>query len=236
MTELLYQHDSYLRMFEAKVVSANGKHVFLDRTAFYPTSGGQINDTGSIRRKDGAEFNVINVTKTAEGICHEVDRDGLEAGDTVECEVDWERRHVLMRMHTAAHVLSAIVHRRTGALITGNQLGVDQSRFDFSLENFDREQMAEFCNEANALVAKNSVVKIYFLPRDEAVKIPGALKLADRLPPAIATLRIVEIEGVDIQIDGGTHVRSLGEIGTIEIVKMENKGAVNRRVYFSIKP
>ena len=237
MTELLYLCDSYLKEFEAKVIAVNEKHVFLDRTAFYPNSGGQLGDIGSIvKLSNGLRFSVLNTKKSPEGICHEVDKDGLAAGDSVKCEIDWQRRYKLMRMHTAAHMLSAIINTRSGALITGNQLGTDQSRMDFSLENFDRDAMASICEAANTHIKEDHAVKIYFLPREEAMKIPSVVKLAGALPPNLETLRIVEIESVDKSLDGGTHVANLAEIGTIEIVKMENKGKSNRRVYFAVKP
>jgi Ser-tRNA(Ala) deacylase AlaX len=107
---------------------------------------------------------------------------------------------------------------------------------DFSLENFDRDAMGSICEDANARIKEKHAVKIYFLPREEAMKIPGVIKLAGALPPTLETLRIVEIVGIDQQLDGGTHVANLNEIGTIEIVKMENKGKTNRRVYFAVKP
>lgn len=235
MTEQLYLQDSYLKEFDAKVVAVNGKHIFLDRTAFYPNSGGQLGDTGVIE-KNGKKFTVVNTTKAQDGICHEVDAEGLAAGDAVHCKIDWNRRYKLMRMHTAAHLLSATLNKRAGVLITGNQLGIENSRMDFSLENFDREQMAAACADANAFIEKRLPVKSYFLPREEAMKIPNVMRLAGALPPALETLRIVEIEGVDQQLDGGTHVANLNEIGGIEIVKMENKGKSNRRVYFALNP
>jgi len=237
MTEQLYLKDSYLKEFDAKVVAINGNHVFLDRTAFYPNSGGQLGDTGSIiKLSNGLRFSVVNTKKSPEGICHEVDNGGLVVGDAIKGEIDWDRRYKLMRMHTAAHLLSAIFTKQSGVLITGNQLGLENSRMDFSLENFDREMMASVCNEANELIKKALPIRISFLPHEEAMKIPGVVKLAAALPPALETLRIVAIVGVDEQLDGGTHVANLSEIGTIEIVKLENKGKANRRVYFTVKP
>jgi Ser-tRNA(Ala) deacylase AlaX len=233
MTEMLCLKDSYLREFEARVISANGKHIFLDKTAFYPSGGGQPNDIGKlVRNKE--EFGVIAVTKSAEGVCHEVDKEGLAAGDSVKGSIDWERRYKLMRMHTASHLLSAIFNQRAGAMITGNQLDTQRSRIDFSLEEFDKDKILGFCNEANAVIKNNPPVRTYFLPREEAMKIPNVIKLAGAMPPSLETLRIVEIDGVDKQLDGGTHVKALGEIGKIEIAKMENKGKTNRRVYFTL--
>ena len=139
-----------------------------------------------------------------------------------------------MRNHTAAHVFSEMVHKETGALITGNQLDIDKSRIDFSLENYDVEKIKECVNKSNAIIEQNLLVKFYFLSRDDAMQIPQLTKLAKGLPDSIKDIRILEIEGYDKQADGGTHVRSLKEIGRIEFLKAENKGKSNRRVYFKI--
>ncbi|MCL6088836.1 MAG: alanyl-tRNA editing protein, partial [Candidatus Marsarchaeota archaeon] len=155
--------------------------------------------------------------------------------DSIHGEIDWPRRHRLMRMHTAGHVLSAVFFRR-GVLITGNQLDIDQSRFDFSMEQFDRALIDSVISEASRLCGEGHAVKVYSLPREEALKLPGMVKLAGALPPSLTTLRIVEIEGVDTQADGGTHVRNTREVGTIELARVENKGAKNRRIYFTLKP
>ncbi len=229
----LYMQDSYLTEFDATVTEASGKCIVLDNTAFYPNSGGQPNDTGTVAA-GGITYNIIYVSKIGDKISHEADKDGLRAGDSVHCVVDWSRRHALMRMHTAAHILSAVVHKETGALITGNQLGIDQSRIDFSLDDFDKEKIIDYVRMANEIIAKNIAVRAYLLPRSEAMKIPGMVKLANALPPDVAELRIVDIDGVDVQADGGTHVRSTGEIGAIELSKAENKGKSNRRIYYTL--
>ena len=234
--EALYLIDSYLKECDATVESVkDGKFVVLDKTIFYPRSGGQPNDTGKLIRKGNEEFNVVFVGKFDGRVSHEVDKEGLGPGDRIKCVIDWERRYTLMRYHTAAHVIASIVNRSTGALITGNQLEVDKTRFDFSLENFDREQFNQLVKEANETLQKDIEIKTYSLPRAEAMKIPGIVKLAGALPPSIEVLRIVEIPGVDIQADGGTHVKNLKEVGQIEIVELVNKGKANRRVYFKLK-
>ena len=139
-----------------------------------------------------------------------------------------------MRSHTATHILAAVMHNDAGALITGNQIDLDKTRIDFSLENFDREQIGAYIKKTNEHIQRNLDVKTYFLPKDKAMKIPGVVKLAGALPPDIAELRIVEIGDVDLQADGGTHVKNTSEIGPIELVKCENKGKSNRRVYFRL--
>jgi len=234
MTELIYMNDCYAKEFDAVVTKVDGKFVVLDKTAFYPQGGGQPTDTGKLV-KDGEEYNVVFAKKTGKDVSHEVDKEGLKEGDKIHGIIDWDKRHVLMRMHTAAHILSEIFNKETGALITGNQLNIDKSRIDFSLENFDREKIKEYVSKANDIVQKDLPIKIYTLPREEALKIPTVTKLANVLPPAVKELRIVEIEGFDIQADGGTHVKSTKEVGEIEVLSAENKGKNNRRVYFTLK-
>ncbi|HIH43164.1 TPA: alanyl-tRNA editing protein [Candidatus Woesearchaeota archaeon] len=276
MKSALYLTDSYLQEFDAEVVSAadapsgkdenipkNGnKSVVLNQTCFYPNSGGQLNDVGTlIRIRDGKIFNVVFAAKTHSEnpndvkISHEMndpnnpannpgkDSDCLKVGDKVHGKIDWQRRNALQRYHTASHVLSTVINNETGALITGNQLETEKAKIDFSLKDFDREKMAEYVRKANEVIDKNLPVKIYFLPREEAMRIPGIVKLAAALPPAVDELRIVQIgeagsgkDGTpfDVQADGGTHVKTLSEIGHLELIKLENKGAERRRIYFRL--
>ncbi len=235
MTELLYLQNSYLTECTAMVVEAAGGKIVLDRTVFYATGGGQPCDFGKITAaKDGAEYAVSEVRKEAGKVVHTVDKLGLSAGDEVKCQINWERRLKLMRMHTAAHVLGSVMYK-AGWLITGNQLGEDETRFDFSMETFDRAKFDEMVAKANEELGKNVELKVYELPREEAFKIPEIVKLANVLPPAVAVLRIVEIPGVDVQADGGLHVKNTSEVGRIQIVKLDNKGAKNKRVYFSLQ-
>ncbi len=250
MEGALYLKDSYLQSCKAKVASVKeGKFIVLDQTVFYPRGGGQPWDTGKIiRPSDGAEFPVVAVVKAEGSISHEVslpNKPGagegsgippLQPGDEVECRLDWARRHRLMRMHTAGHILSAIMFRRQGLLITGNQLDTDKTRFDFSMENFDRAAFQSLIDEANAAIARGLEVSISFLPREEAMKIEGAVKLAAALPPEVKELRMVRIGDVDYQADGGTHVKNTGEIGKIVFFGAENKGKSNRRIYYSLDP
>lgn len=235
MTELLYLKDSYLKECDARVIEVHdGKYIVLDTTVFYPQGGGQPYDTG-VLTCNGQEYKVIFVKKIGEHVSHEVDTPGLNVGDTVHGIIDWERRYLLMRIHTAMHVLSSVFHKETGALISGNQIDPEKSRIDFTLENFDREKIQQYANHANELIKQNKQTKVSFMKREEAMKIPGMVKLAGALPPNIDVLRIVEIEGIDIQADGGTHVKNTSEIGEIVILSFENKGKSNRRVYFTLK-
>ena len=174
MTEALYFLDCYLKEFEATVEKVtDNRFVVLDRTAFYPESGGQPSDAGKlVRESDGAEFNVLYVGKFNGDISHEIDGEnvsnGLKAGDKVKGFIDWDRRYRHMRMHTATHVIANVIEKEAGAQITGNQLGLDQSRVDFSLEVFDRDKFAEYEKIANDIIARKNPVNFYLVSRKEA--------------------------------------------------------------------
>lgn len=235
MQSALYMNDSYLKEFEAVVENVkDDKFVVLDKTAFYPTGGGQPHDTGIIVCNN-EEYPVVCAGKLSGRISHEVSKPGLRAGDKVIGRINWDRRYRFMRMHTAAHLLISIFNRESNVLITGNQIDEDKTRIDFNMENFDRDKIMQYIEQANEIIRQDLPVKTCYLPKEEAMKIPGVIKLAGALPPDVHTLRIVEIPGVDLQADGGTHVKSLSEIGTIEFVKAENKGKDNRRVYYTVR-
>lgn len=235
MENALYMNDSYLKEFDAVVENVkDDKFVVLDKTAFYPTGGGQPHDTG-VLVSDGKEYPVVYCGKFSGQISHEVSKPGLKAGDKAIGRINWDRRYKFMRMHTAAHLLISIFNRESNVLITGNQIDVDKTRIDFNMENFDREKIMKYIEEANDIIKQDLPVKVSYMNREEAMKIPGIVKLAAALPPSVETLRIVEIPGVDLQADGGTHVNSLKEIGAVEFVRAENKGKDNRRVYYTVK-
>jgi misacylated tRNA(Ala) deacylase len=226
--------DCYLKEFEAEVIKVDGKFIVLDKTAFFPQGGGQATDTGKLI-KDTEEYKVVFAKKIGSDVSHEVDKEGLQVGDKIKGVLDWDRRYMLMRNHTAAHILCEVIHKDTGALITGNQLNIEKSRIDFNLENFNREALQGYADKANEVINKDLPIKIYTMPRDEALKLPSITKLANVLPPAVKELRIVEIESFDIQADGGTHVKSTKEVGELKIIRAENKGKHNRRVYYQLK-
>ncbi len=234
MTELLYLEDSYLKEFEATVLEVNSdKYVVLDKTALYATGGGQPHDTGKLIN-EGKEFNVVFVGKFGGKISHEVDKPGLKKGDRVKGILDWNRRYKFMRSHTAAHIVSTVIHNETGALITGNQISEDKVRVDFNLEKFDRDAFQKYLDKANEVIQKNLKTKTYVLDRDEAMKDPNLFKLAKTFPEDIKKIRIVEIGDFDKQADGGTHVKETKEIGKLELIKLENKGKNNRRMYYRL--
>jgi len=227
-----YLDDSYLREFRAKVKSANGSSVILDKTIFYPQSGGQPSDQGSLFCGE-VEFKVARAEVADGNVIHVLDREGLANGDEVRGVLDWDRRYKLMRGHTACHILSAIIFKETGAKITGNQIDLGRSRVDFSLEKFDKSQMAGYIQAANKVVGDDREVATRFLFKEEAMKVPDLIRLAMDVPDR-EEIRVVEISGVDAQACGGTHVKRTGEVGTIKLVKAENKGKANRRVYFDV--
>ncbi|WP_440953685.1 alanyl-tRNA editing protein AlaXM [Methanococcoides sp. FTZ1] len=230
--EALYLKDCYLREFEATVTSVkDDKFVVLDRTAFYPESGGQPHDTG-VLVSDGKEYRVVFVGKFDGQISHEVSEPGLKEGDKVKGIIDQDRRTLFMNYHTASHILSAIIHNETGAKISGNQIAEDKTRVDFNLENFDREQIDSYEAKVNEVIDRAIDVKIDILPREEALTIPSVVKLKNAFPPEIEEIRVIRIPEIDDQACGGTHVKNTGEIPHIEIFKAENKGKNNRRIYF----
>ena len=236
MTEKLFLDNSYLKEFEAKVVNVNDKYIILDKTLFYPKSGGQVNDTGTLTRlKDNKEFQVVFAVKVNDDINHEVSEAGLQVNDMVRGKINWDRRYKLMRLHTAAHVLDAIFHEDNGVLITGNELTPEKGRIDFNLQNFSKEKVQEFIDKANEVINKNLQIKNYYLKKEEAMKIPGIVKLANAAPPDLPILRITEIVDLDTQADGGTHVKSLKEIGKIVLLGIENKGKERKRVYYDVQ-
>lgn len=238
-TNALYLTDCYLKEFDAVVESVeSGKYIVLDKTAFYPNAGGQPYDTGIMKRiSDGQEFKVIYVGKFGGEISHEVDKEGLKKGDIIKGKIDWERRYRLMRSHTAAHVISKVIHNDSGALMSGNQLGLEKSRIDFTLENFDREKVEEWVKKANEIIKEKRKVKIKFMPREEALKIKDFVRTyKDLIPQGVKELRVIEIEGFDQQACGGTHLKNISEIGKIQLVKIKNKGKHHRRIYFKLNP
>ena len=213
------------------------QYIVLDQTVFYPRGGGQASDTG-ILAHENIIYEVLEVIKREGRVLHKItfqDKPKLSVGQHVHGKIDWERRHTLMRMHTAGHLIDAVLYRDGKIMVTGNELGVDKSRIDFNMPEFNMDKVQEYIHEANKIISKDLEVKNYFLPREEALKIPGIVKLAVALPPDIPILRITEIVGLDIQADGGNHVKSLSEIGKNNIVGIENKGKERKRICYTLQ-
>ena len=235
MTEALYLTDAYLRRFEAEVASTLPEGVLLDRTAFYPTGGGQPADGGQLSLPDGSTVAVVDVRKVPEGILHVLDPPSpLARGDRVTGEIDWSRRLAHMRYHTALHILSGVVYRRVGSGITGNQIATDRARMDFSIPGFDRAQAEGLIEGLNDVVRERRPVAVRFLPRAEAMKDPTLVRVAQDLLPDVEVVRLIDIEGFDVQADGGTHVANTAEVGLARLERIENKGARNKRLYLTL--
>ncbi|WP_374442582.1 alanyl-tRNA editing protein [Stella sp.] len=230
MTEAVFRDDAYLRECAANVLSADARGIVLDRTVFYPTGGGQPGDTGEIRLADGGRVAIVDTVK-GEGpdqILH-IPAPGSalpEAGAAVVAAIDWERRHRHMRMHTCMHLLCAVV---PGA-VTGGQVGAERSRLDFDVpgEALDKGVLTE---KLNALIAADHPVEPRWITDAEMAERPELVRTMSVKPPAgHGRVRLLDIAGVDLQPCGGTHVRRTGEIGRVEVAKIENKGRQNRRV------
>ena len=230
-TARLYQRDSYLRSFDARVTAVRPDGVVLDRTAFFPTGGGVLGDGGTLTSAAGM-FRVVETIEDGGDPLHRLDAPGLSVGDAVQGELDWVRRFLLMRYHTATHVLTGVMFNDWHVRVTGNQLTPDKGRVDFAFEQFDREVLEEGFRRSNALIAKNLPVRVSFIPAADARARPELFKLETGFPHDLPELRLVEIVGFDTQADGGCHVATLAEIGQLQLTKTENKGKVNRRVYF----
>ncbi|HUG31184.1 MAG TPA: alanyl-tRNA editing protein [Candidatus Limnocylindria bacterium] len=234
--------DAYARMTTGTVLSIapdGTPAVVLDRTVFYPGGGGQPADTGTLRREaDGATWIVRSAHKVDGEIAHDLTISGQVAadilpavGDEPSVEIDWERRHLLMRTHTALHVLCGVVWRDYGAQVTGGNMEPGNGRMDFEFERISGELVGEIEARVNAELAAARDVRVAILPRDEAFAIPDLIRTKiNLLPPGIAEVRTIEIVGLDLQADGGTHVANTREVGRIRVTGYESKGRINKRI------
>ncbi|NSW53857.1 MAG: alanyl-tRNA editing protein [Anaerolineae bacterium] len=239
MTISLYQTDSYLKQFSAMItaVDANAHAVVLDQTAFYPGGGGQPCDFGALHC-NSTMLPVVKVKKSGADILHFLSpENSLPAvGSAVQGELDWERRYQLMRTHTAMHILCGVVWRDYGASVTGGDMDPLQGRMDFEFEHFSGELAGTIEAAINAEVTAARDLRVKILPRDEAFAIPDLIRTKiNLLPPGIPEVRTVEIIGLDLQADGGTHVQNTREVGYIRVVDYKSKGRINKRIYVSIE-
>lgn len=230
LTDLLYLKDHYLREFDARVVKAEGDLIVLDRTAFYPTGGGQLNDTGIIRWPS-SEAQVTDVSKKTGAVTHKLKGPMPPQDAAIHGVIDWDRRYAFMRYHSALHVLCGLVYHMYGGLVTGGQIYPERARMDFDLQDLNPERVQEIEKACNKEIQESRPITIRFLPRDEAMKHPDLIRTKiNLLPPNISEVRVVDIEGLDVQADGGTHVANTKEIRGIKVTKTENKGRINRRM------
>lgn len=231
MTERLYLTDAYLREFDATVTRVEaGGGVVLDRTAFYPGGGGQPPDRGFLT--DGSRtWEVVRLENRPEEVVHYVAGEPPAAGSRVRGVIDWELRYRLMRTHTALHILCGVVYHEFGATVTGTQMYPDRARMDFTLEDLNPERVRLIELKCNEAVARALPVEVYFLPREEALKNLDLIRTrVNLIPEHIKEIRVVDIKGLDLQADGGTHVRNTAEVKGIKVVRTENKGRFNRRL------
>ncbi|HEY6674252.1 MAG TPA: alanyl-tRNA editing protein [Rubrobacteraceae bacterium] len=236
MTEELFLGDSYLREFEAVVVELSGREVILDRTAFYPGGGGQPPDRGTLGIGP-VHASVVDARREGRQVVHVLDNPIPDTVRELEGSLDWERRYGHMRHHTALHVLSGVIWRNFGAKVTGGQMRSDRARMDFSFpEEWTTGVVGEIERLTNEALAEDRPVKVYELPREEALENPDLIRTQVNLvPERMCMIRIVEIEGIDTQADGGTHVANTGEVGEIEITGHKSKGRQNKRVEFVLR-
>jgi misacylated tRNA(Ala) deacylase len=230
VTEELFSVEAYARTCEATVTAVTDDGVVLDRTVFYARSGGQPGDTGTLRW-EGGEGRVADTVKRGGMLMHVVDDKAPAAGTAVVADIDWDRRHTLMRTHTALHALSAIVFRDYGAKVTGGNMEPGAARMDFELESITPEFGREVEEKLNAELSADRPVKVIFLAREVALADPDLIRTkVNLIPEAVDPIRVIEIEGLDKQADGGTHVRSTGEVGAVRVAKTENKGKAFKRM------
>jgi misacylated tRNA(Ala) deacylase len=231
-TELLYLRDAYLTEFDATVVDTRENAVALDRTAFYPTGGGQPHDTGTIAGRA-----VVDVRKEGELVWHTLDAaDGaMPPRGSVACVVDWGRRHRLMRTHTALHVLCGVIWNEWQVPVTGGNMEPSGARMDFEFDPLPDGFAATVEALVNAELEADRPIDVRFLPRDTAVHDEDLIRTkVNMIPESVAEIRIVDIVGLDRQADGGTHVRSTGEVGRVRVLKTESKGKGNKRIRLEI--
>ena len=236
MTDLVYLRDAYLTDFDATVVAVDGLRVELDRTLLYPTGGGQAHDTGGLTWNGGGAA-VVEVRKDGEQVWHRL-ADGSAApsvGATVRGTVDWPRRHQMMRTHTALHVLCGVIWNRWGVSVTGGNMEPLSARMDFEFDPLPEGFAADVEAAVNAELQADRPIEVSFLPSAAAQTDPELIRTKVNMIPAhVSEIRVVDIVGLDKQADGGTHVRSTGEVGRIRVVKTESKGKGNKRIRIEV--
>ena len=239
MTELLYQTDAYLQEFDANVTAVlpDQRAVILNRSAFYPGGGGQPCDFGSLAIGN-VLYSVEKVKKQGDDVLHFLvgNEPLLSPGSAAHGILDWARRYQLMRTHTALHVLCGTVFRNYGALVTGGDMEPLKGRMDFEFESMRGDLVREIEAAVNAEVQKEREIRVRSLPREEAFRIPDLIRTKiNLLPEGIMQVRTVEIVGLDLQADGGTHVHNTNEVGSIRVVDYKSKGAINKRLYIEVQ-
>ncbi len=233
-TDRLYLRDAQLRRFDATVVAIDdGGRIALDATAFYPTGGGQPHDTGTLAWDSGSA-SVTDVSGHAV-VWHTITGDRPEVGTRVAGTLDWDRRHGLMRTHTALHILCGVIWNEWGKAVTGGNMGPLTARMDFEFNPLPEGFAHRVSELVNAEIAADRPIEISFLPRADALTDADLIRTkVNLIPESVTEIRVVDIVGLDKQADGGTHVASTGEVGRFEITKTESKGKANKRIRIAI--
>ncbi|MGC8478477.1 MAG: alanine--tRNA ligase-related protein [Candidatus Micrarchaeia archaeon] len=236
MTEKIYLEDAYAKEFDAVVVERKGNALILDRTVFYPTGGGQPCDTGVIESNEKT-YKVIETKKEGEEVLHVIEGEAnLNPRDSVHGRIDWERRYMHMRLHTAIHVLDAVMEKRNAGVITGSQIYDDRARVDFNLPEMNREVASKILEDTQKVIDEGRKVYPKVLKKDEALGIENLSRTEPgrKLLESLEEVRVIVIEGFDMQMDGGTHVSNTKEIGKLVLAKFENKGSHNKRIEITL--
>lgn len=233
MVEKIYLVDQYLKELDANVISVNGQLVELDKTIFYPGGGGQPCDTGEIRIND-IDYKVVEVRKTNDSIIHILDKaPSAKKNDIAICRIDWDKRYAYMRHHTALHVIGGVLENgHSNGKITGGQIYSTRAHLDFDLTSLNRELALKILEEAQRVIDGNKSVRAKILAKDEALKIPNLIRTdpGRDIFKNLEEIRVIEIDGFDMQLDGGLHVSNTKEIGKLSLARFENKGAHRKRV------
>jgi misacylated tRNA(Ala) deacylase len=233
-TDLLYLRDAYLQSFDAGVLGIEGQAAVLDRTAFYVTGGGQPHDTGTLTW-DGGTSQVVEVRKADGVVRHVLEGDVPPVGARVSGTIDWERRHRLMRTHTALHVLCGVIWNEWGTAVTGGNMEPLSARMDFEFDPLPEGFGATVEELVNVELSADHPIEVSFLDRSVAVEDEDLIRTkVNMIPESVREIRVVDIVGLDKQADGGTHVRSTSEVGRIRVVKTESKGKGNKRIRIEV--
>ena len=234
MTELLYLRDAQIRAFDAAVSAVVDHGVVLDQTAFYVTGGGQPHDSGMLTW-DGGSARVVDVCKASSDVVHVLDGDAPPVGTVVHGALDWERRHALMRTHTALHVLCGVIWNEYKVAVTGGNMEPLEARMDFEFDPLPEGFKETIERRVNEELAAARPIEIVFLPRETAVEDEDLIRTkVNMIPDSVEDIRVVDIVGLDKQADGGTHVSSTDQVGRVRVVKTESKGKGNKRIRIEI--
>ncbi len=235
MTEQIYNSDAYKKELKSKIIEINEDHVVLDKTIFFPGGGGQPNDLGSISSGE-TDRDITNVSWKNGKIAHFSDNlKDLSVGEVVLCKIDWDRRFKLMRTHTAMHILCGVIWRDYKASVTGGNMEPLKGRMDFEFPSLSAELREEIEEKVNLEVRKDREISVDFLPREKAFQIPDLIRTkVSLLPESLKIIRTINIHGLDLQADGGTHVSSTSHVGYIKITGHESKGKINKRLRISV--